>query len=458
MITRTIAQVAEMANAQLSLPTNDSILVKGVTIDTRKIQGNELYVPLVGTNVDGHQFVRQAYEQGAAASFWKKDVPNPPADIPLLFVDDPLLAMQQLATAYRNQLDVQIIGITGSNGKTSTKDIVAQLLSAKYKVQKTLGNYNSQQGLPLMLLSIEEDTDIMVLEMGMSALGQISRLTQMAQPNVAILTNIGESHLEELGSRENIATAKFEITEGLSEHGLFVYDGDEPLLQAKLAEQTPSYKIKSFGMQKDADVYPISMNLVDNGTTFTCNLLEGAVHLPVLGLHQVKNTLAAITVATHLGVSEAEINQQLASLQLTGMRMETIDGIHDALIINDAYNASPTSMKAAIQLLDELDTYEKKIVFVADMLELGKDEVDFHKQIGAYIAQTSITHVFSYGNLAKHITDHIDSLQTNQVTQHVLEKDQVIDKLLQILDHNTVLLLKGSRGMKLEEVLPSLTK
>lgn len=443
-----------MSDATLSDPAAGNKQISGVSIDTRQIQNDQLFIPLPGTNTDGHQFVEKAYQSGAGAAFWKKDIPDPPDNVPLLFVDDPLLAMQNLARSYREELGVTIIGITGSNGKTTTKDMIAQVLSGTYKVQKTAGNYNSQQGLPLTLLSLEESTEIMVLEMGMSALGQIEKLSYIAKPDIAVITNIGESHLEELGSRENIATAKFEITKGLKPNGLFLFDGDEPLLLEKVQNLTYPFSKKAIGMEKNSSLYPESILVNENGTTFRANILPDiTIKLPVLGLHNVKNALFAIAIANYMNVPDRTIQQQLESLRITKMRLETHQGQNGSLIINDAYNASPTSMRAAISLVDQLSNFTNKILVLGDMLELGSKEAVFHKEIGHYIAQYEIQYVFTYGDLAEDIAEGVMERNNKIIVKSFSDKKEITEELSSLLDEQTAVLLKASRGMKLEEIL-----
>lgn len=211
----------------------------------------------------------QAFEKGASCSLWLKDEPNPPKDVPLLFVEDSGLALQQMARMYRNELKAKFIGITGSNGKTSSKDILASLLSPFYKVQKTIGNFNNELGLPLTILSLDEDTEIAVLEMGMSGFGEIEFLSTLAKPHYAVITNIGEAHMQDLGSREGIAKAKFEIIKGFDSEGVLCYDGDEPLLRA-LIEITPQLRSKSFGFQQGNDLMIREIETTEKGVPLYC--------------------------------------------------------------------------------------------------------------------------------------------------------------------------------------------
>ncbi|MET3698550.1 UDP-N-acetylmuramoyl-tripeptide--D-alanyl-D-alanine ligase [Bacillus oleivorans] len=457
MITKTLEQVAAITNAKLSIPERGQEYIQGVSINTRSIEKGQLFVPLAGEKTDGHQFVEQAFEKGASAAFWKRDLPNPPSGFPLLFVDDPLEALQMMAKAYRDSLKVKVVGVTGSNGKTTTKDMIAKILSGTYSVQKTIGNYNNHIGLPLTLLSLREDTEVIVLEMGMSARGEIQFLSKLARPDVAVITNIGEAHLEDLGSREGIAEAKFEIIAGLNANGLFVYDGDEPLLQAKVQSRSGEFQVISFGKSDNCDYYPMSVEAKGEGTEFIVQALPRTkMFLPVLGLHNVKNALAAIAVARFLQVDEENIKNQLESLSLSAMRMESHKGYNGALVINDAYNASPTSMKAAIELVQSLENYPKKVLVLGDMLELGPKEKEFHKEIGHFISADHIQYVYTYGPLARFIAKGIREKGKPIEVKEFSSKDELRNEVKGRLDEQTVLLVKGSRGMKLEEVLEGL--
>ncbi len=214
----------------------DGVMVTGVSIDSRTVKEGDLFIPFRGEQVNGHHYVQRAFEQGAVASLWMKDEPNPPAGLALVFVESPEIALQEIARAYRDTLHCKVIGITGSNGKTSTKDLVASVLAPYFNVRKTEGNFNNELGLPLTILSLDADTEIAVLEMGMSGFGEISFLSKLAKPHFAIITNIGEAHMQDLGSRAGIAKAKFEIIDGLQQGGKLFYDGDEPLLRELVAK------------------------------------------------------------------------------------------------------------------------------------------------------------------------------------------------------------------------------
>lgn len=456
MIKRTLQQLFEMIKVENDLTAFKDTVISGVSIDSRKIENGNLFIPFKGEHSDGHQFVESAIKDGAAAALWEKDVPNPPLHLPILVVENTLLALQQLATEYRNTLNVKIVGVTGSNGKTTTKDMTASLLSLQYKVQKTEGNFNNEIGLPLTILGLEEDTEFAVLEMGMSSKGEIDFLTRLARPEAAIITNIGESHLLDLGSREAIAEAKLEIVNGLSDSGIIVYYGDEPLLH----EQVPVIKSnvirKTFGRSPQNDLYPLEIEQNDAGSTFKVNITNIEFVLPVLGTHNVLNALAAMAVANYFQVPFGKMNNGFAELKLTNMRTELLKGKKGEKIINDAYNASPTSMHAAIELISELTGCKNKILVLGDMLELGPLEEEFHLKMGESIDPDKVNYVFTFGKLGEFIAKGAKENFSSDRVFSFMEKEPLIEKLQTLVDEQTIVLVKASRGMKLEEVVKGL--
>ncbi|WP_050613767.1 UDP-N-acetylmuramoyl-tripeptide--D-alanyl-D-alanine ligase [Bacillus testis] len=452
MIKRTLKQIAEMLDVEC--PRFQDTEIHGVTIDSRKAGEGQLFVPFAGEHTDGHIHVEQAIADGAGAALWKKDRPNPPEHLPILLVEDPLEALQKLAESYLQQTNAKVVGITGSNGKTTTKDMTASLLAQKYKVHKTAGNYNNHLGLPLTILDMEEDTEIAVLEMGMSSKGEIELLSRLAKPSVAIITNIGESHLLDLGSREAIAEAKMEITTGLREDGVLIYHGDEPLLHDKLADS--KWNVLSFGRSDQNDIYPLKIDAATDHTVFTSNLYPEPMTLPILGNHNVLNALAAIMAARQFGIEPDEVKKGLADLKVTNMRMEMVEGKQGEKIINDAYNASPTAMRAAIDLVCALKGFKHKILVLGDMLELGPEEVQFHKMIGESIQHEAIDQLFTYGELGAYIAEGATDNLGSENVFIFQDKEALIEELKKHVSANDLVLVKASRGMKLEDVVLAL--
>lgn len=449
---KTLKQLAAWLNIE-QLEFGDTV-VSGISIDTRTIQPGDLFVPFRGVQTNGHRFVEQALAKGAGASLWMKDEPNPPVGVPLLFVDDSELALQHMARAYRAEHKAKFIGITGSNGKTSTKDILAGALSPFFKVQKTIGNFNNQLGLPITILQLDEDTDIAVLEMGMSGFGEIEFLTKLAQPHFAIITNIGEAHMQHLGSREGIAKAKFEIIQGLQGDGQLFYDGDEPLLRS-LVSASNGLQAKSFGLGPGNELFATNIQEVSEGSQFeTYGVLAGVYTISVLGKHQVKNTLSAMLIAQALGLTDEQIRASLKEVRLTDMRMQLIEGNNGALFINDAYNAAPTSMKAALQFVHSSSMRPEKWLVLGDMLELGSDEEKFHAALAEEIDVNEISYICLYGPRMKVLADKLATkMDAGRLVYTENNYAPIIDKLKLNAGKDSLVLLKGSRGMKLETIL-----
>ncbi len=463
MISRSLEEIYRMLGTEAVKSTEllSGIAIGGVSTDTRTIQTGSLFVPLIGDQFDGHAYAAEAFAKGAAAALWQTDRPNPPVGAPLIFVKDSLAAMQQLAKAYRRQLPVRIIGITGSNGKTTTKDLVAAVLATTFKVHKTKGNLNNHIGLPLTLLQIEEDTEFAVVEMGMSGRGEIEFLSGLAEPEAAVITMIGEAHMLQLGSREEIARAKTEILSGLRKDGLFVYNGDEPLIEQVLPEMKAPLSLKSirFGRSAENDIYPVSIELDREGTHFTINRSGYPdFYIPLLGAHNVINALAAIALAAHFGVEPAAIASGLASLQMTSMRIEKLTAASGITVLNDAYNASPASMKAALKLIEQMTGYGRKFVVLGDMLELGDKEEQFHREIGVSLSPDHIDYIFTFGRLGGIIADEAAKRYPRERVKAFTDKSLLVEELTALAAPGDVVLVKGSRGMRLEQVVHALLK
>ncbi|MBQ0140681.1 MAG: UDP-N-acetylmuramoyl-tripeptide--D-alanyl-D-alanine ligase [Kurthia sp.] len=449
---KTVQQVAQWLGDTNTFDAN--LVVTGISINTRTLQPGDLFIPFKGESVNGHKYVKQAFEAGAVATLWQKDEPNMPTDVPVILVDDAEEALQTMAKAYRQTHQATFIGITGSNGKTSTKDLVAGTLSPYYKVQKTEGNFNNQLGLPLTILSLDEDTQFAILEMGMDGYGQIELLTKLARPHHVVITNIGEAHMEALGSRAGIAKAKFEIIQGLQENGKLFYDGDEPLLQELVAKESQLETV-SFGFGTSNAMYADAIEADEFGSRFTTHgLIEGNFMIQVLGSHQVKNTLAAIGIAQAVGLSNNQIEASLKNVSLTNMRMQLVNGHNDILFINDAYNAAPTSVRAALQFVATTNLRKDKWIVLGDMLELGDLELTYHRELIEAIDFNEVNQICLYGPRMEELYKEI---QEKQPQANVLWTPADYEPIIQLIekqaDAHTLILLKGSRGMALETIL-----
>lgn len=448
---KTVQQVANWL--QQEAVNGQQEWITGVSINTRTLQPGDLFIPFKGEKTNGHQYIQQAIEAGAAATLWQKDEPNMPTNIPVILVDDAEEALQQMAKAYRAEHQATFIGITGSNGKTSTKDLLAGTLMPYYKVQKTEGNFNNQLGMPLTILSLDEDTEFSILEMGMDGFGQIEFLTKLAKPHHVIITNIGEAHMEALGSRAGIAKAKFEIIQGLQENGRLFFDGDEPLLQ-ELVAQEKGLQTTSFGFESTNDLYADQIETNEEGSQFEVHgLLNGQFMIPVLGSHQVKNTVAVMGVAHTIGLTDDQIRTSLKQVSLTNMRMQLVT-CGSLLFINDAYNAAPTSVRAALTFMSTTQMRPNKWVVLGDMLELGEQEEQYHHDLIESIDFDEIQTICLYGSRMKVLYEAIKmQYPTVDVVWSEQAYEPIIQKIEQQADEKTMILLKGSRGMALETIL-----
>lgn len=451
-----------MCGGNLIHEQHQNLQIKGVFTDSRNIKQGSLFVPLAGERFDGHVYAQAALEEGAGATLWQRDRGEAPEG-PVIVVEDTLTALQKLSGSYLAEVDCRVVGITGSNGKTTTKDIVFALLQSTYKVHKTGGNFNNHIGLPLTILEMPEDTEIIVLEMGMSGRHEIECLSNIAHPDVAVITNIGEAHLLQLGSRHEIARAKLEITSGMEPGGLLVYYGDEPLIPKVLAERETvkpeGLQTFTFGLDQSNDDYPTGMMFHSRGIIFTSLLHpEEGLDLPLLGQHNVVNCLAALAVANHFGVNGENIRTSLSELNLTGMRIEQIVATSGLTILNDAYNASPTSMKAAIDAMQSLKGYHHKIAVLGDMLELGPNEKEFHAEIGQYAATKKVDVLYTYGSLSAETADAAKKVRPDMNVFAFTNKAELIPHLIKRLHSKDIVLVKASRGMKLEEIVDALVR
>lgn len=429
-----------------------------VMIDSRKSVENGLFVPLIGEHFNGHRFIKQAIENGAAASLWLEREPLPsdlPPKFPLFLVGDTLEALQSIAKSYLYQCHPKVIAITGSNGKTTTKDMVFSTLRGAFRTYQTQGNLNNHIGVPLTILSMPEDTEVLILEMGMNHFGELTFLSQLAKPDIAIITNIGESHVEFLGSRKGIAKAKLEIINGLKRNGTLIVDGDEPLLSNI---HTKAFRIIRCGYGEDNDWRITDLKESAEGYRFSMNHEDDEYAVPVLGRHNVKNAVYSLAAARILGVNRKVIKEGLKNLSLTKMRFEKVRGLNGSLLINDCYNASPTSMKASLETVKALPGFEKRVAVLGDMYELGSDEEQLHRSVAEVLAPP-LTHVVTIGRKGAWIAGPLRENEKNGtlVVRSFSAKEDALPYLKTLLDGRTVMLFKASRLLQLEKLVEALS-
>ncbi|MBC8016426.1 MAG: UDP-N-acetylmuramoyl-tripeptide--D-alanyl-D-alanine ligase [Sporomusaceae bacterium] len=420
----------------------------GICTDTRKVKSGDLFIPLVGETFDGHDFIDQAVKNGAKGILSSRPDIVVPSNIILIMVDDTLMALQGLARFHRQRFTIPIIAITGSNGKTTTKDMTAAILSSQLNVLKTEANYNNEIGLPLTLLQLTEQHEVAVVEMGMRGAGQIRQLARIALPTIAIITNVGETHIELLGSIEAIAAAKAELLEVIPANGLTILNADDHYVR-EMAKQVRS-RVTLFGLEQgNIKADQIQNNI--QGMDFECHSAQGefSIHVPTIGKHNIYNALAAIAAGLEVGLTAEDISCGLRTFNASPMRLH-VEAMGDYIIINDAYNASPMSMTAAIDTLVEV-AKGRKVVVLGDMLELGDIGAAAHRQIGEKLAQCRIDIVVTVGMLASYTAQAaIDGGIAAVACYSHNEASEALKKLIKPSD---TILIKGSRGMKMENMV-----
>ena len=435
---------------------NVDMVVKNISTDSRSVNEGDLFIPIEGEKFDGHAYIKDAIRGGATCILASKDsfIENV-LDVSVIKVRDTREAYLDIARYYRQKFNISIIGVVGSVGKTSTKDMIASVLGTKLNVLKTKGNLNNDIGVPRTVLEIDDSDDVAIIEMGMNHKGEISKLTRVVMPDYVVISNIGVSHIENLGSRYNILKAKLEVLEGLNKSGVVFLNKDDDMLSGAIDEI--GFEVVTYGIKSDCDYRAI--NIKDNGEdgiNFDISL-GGRIYnieIKAVGMHNVYNALAGIAVGMKLGIPIHDIILGISNFKSGKMRLN-IDDRLGVKIINDSYNASPDSMKAAIDVLDTVSKSRRSIAVLGDMLELGDFSKDEHRKIGEYINEKDIDCVVTVGNDSEYIAKellnrgHLDiySFPSNRDTTEFLND---------FIKKDDVILFKGSRGMKLEEIITGL--
>lgn len=437
-----------------NIDTKD-IFIKNVSIDTRNIKPGDLFIPIIGENFDGHNFINDAFEKGAVACLSQENID---ANNIVINVKDTKKALKDFATYYRSLFNIPVVALTGSSGKTTTKDMIASCLSIKYKTLKTEGNFNNEIGLPLTIFNIEEDTEVVVLEMGMNHFGEIRNLSEIAKPDIALITNIGVSHIENLGSREGILRAKYEIFDYLKENGIKVLNGDDDML-CTLKEENNKLKTYFYSINKKLDAY--ATNIKENGIngiSATINYFNKSfnVLLSLPGKHMISNALAVTLVCESLGLKEDEIKKGLETFKPSKMRMDIIK-TDKYTIINDVYNANPNSMKASLDVLATLEG--RKVAILGDMFELGNYSNDMHYEIGKYAVEKDIDELIFIGDYSYYMLQGAkDNIKNNSSINYFKTQDEFINNVDNLLKIGDIILVKASRGMKLENTVDKIMR
>lgn len=447
----TIGQITEAVKGELLLgdPKDE---IGGVSTDSRKVSEGDIFFPLIGEQHDAHDFIPQAVDRGCRAFVISRKSEGLNGQFNIILVDDTTKALQELAAYYLSLFSMIKIGVTGSTGKTTTKEMLYWIFSEKYKTARNLGNFNNHIGLPLTVLSIPQGTEAGIFEMGMSELGEIDLLAKLVRPDIGIITNIGISHIENLGTRENILKAKLEITNYFTTDGILIVNEDNDFLSR--SDVTGNYKVVTTG--ETGRSHFIISNILDNGEDgieFTIEHKEELQNfrLGIPGRHNAYNGALAVAAAVSCGITMAEAAKGLLKLEITDKRLN-IKGKNGMKIIDDTYNASPDSMKAAIDVLIATKGY-RKIAILADMFELGEDSDAFHAEVGRYAGESSVDVLIAVGSQARYIYEAAKEIIGESKVHYYETKELLMADIGSMISSGDVILLKGSRGMAMDQVV-----
>lgn len=453
-----VKEILDITKGQLIIG-NENLECENFSKDTRTIQKGDIYIGIKGEKFDGSQFWSQALDNGADAVIIENIEIEPKqlekySNKTIIKVENTLEALYEIARYKRSLYNIPVIAVTGSVGKTSTKDVIASVVSTKYKTLKTEGNNNNNIGLPLTILKLK-DHEALVIEMGMNHFGEISLLTSIAKPTLAVITNIGTSHIGNLGSRENILKAKLEILEGMAKPKVII-NNDNDLLHDWYLQNQEKLEIHTFGIQNESELNGQNINLHEDGSEFTAVSKTQSLNIqvPVGGEHFVYNALSATQVGRNLGISNEQIQKGIAQFELTKKRMDIRKLQNGATLINDAYNASYESMKASLEYLENY-TGVRKIAVLGDMFELGEFSKELHKKVGQEVAKRNIDILICRGQEAKHIIQEAEKNIKIQ-TKFFNNNEEIVENLCQELRNGDVVLVKASNGMKFFEICQKL--
>ena len=446
-------EIAEVLSAKNDVTQFENVPLRNAEFDSRLIESGDLFVPLKGAR-DGHNFIATAFSQGAVATLSERPV----AEGAYILVDDVLTAFQRLAQYYLEKMQVDVLAVTGSNGKTTTKDMLAQLLATSYKTYKTQGNYNNEIGLPYTVLHMPENTEKLVLEMGQDHLGDIHLLSELAKPKTGIVTLVGEAHLEFFGSRAEIAQGKMQIADGLRKDGLLIVPADKIVNEFLPAD----CKLVRFG--PDADIFLMRLEERKDSLSFDCNFLEQRIDLPVTGKYNATNAMIAAYAALQEGVSEAAIAQAFSELELTRNRTEWKKAGNGADILSDVYNANPTAMRLILETFSTIPANPggRKLAVLADMKELGADSKSMHGSMITSLNPEIVTDLFLYGQDMEALYDYAKEIYPPGKVHYFIKNDekdqfeQMTKAVREKLTPADQILLKGSNSMNLAKLVEDL--
>ncbi len=426
-----------------------------ITTDSRSEVANGLFIPLKGEKFDAHDFIQGVFDKGVIATLTSEDLVRDNR-LCTIKVENTSKAILDIARYYRSKFEIPVIGITGSVGKTSTKEMISAVLSGRFNVHKTAGNFNNEIGLPLTLFKLSDEHEAAVIEMGMNHFDEIHRLSLTALPQISVITNVGTSHIENLGSREGILKAKLEILDGMKKDGVLIINGDNDLLGQDLKLDI---KKITYGLANTNKYYAENIEYKGEITTAIVNspIRKYNIEINSLGEHMVYNTLAAIAVAEELGLSEEEILRGLKNYTPVKMRMHIETYENGITVIDDTYNASPDSMEAALKVLKSYDSKGRKIAVLGDMLEMGEFGPSLHERVGKYASDIGIDALYAIGDISKNI--YKGAKNDNKINaSYYTTKDMFVNEIEECIRPGDVVLFKASRGMHFEEMLAAVGK
>lgn len=449
-----IQQIADALHAPIQNEQN--VTVTTTSFDSRQAKPDSLFVPLVADN-DGHAYIDSAVQNGATAALWQKDHTPYPTELPLILVDDTLTAFQAVAEFYLHEVAPKVVAISGSNGKTTTKDLIAAIGATKFKTLKTPENFNNEIGVPTTILAMDDDTELLVLELGMDHPGDLNKLSTMVQPDIAVLTMIGEAHIEFFKTRGRIADGKMQITDGFKSDSTLVYNGDEPLLIERVGAKDNLHSVR-FGLNSENDLFASDIEMTPTKATFTTNTSNQSFTIPLTGRYNVANALSAISVGHLLGIDDAQMADALINAPITANRTQWLDGRFGGQILSDVYNSNPTAAKEVLQSFSTVPTDGKRIAVLGDMLQLGTAAPELHASLAPDLDPEKIQQVYLVGELMEALAD---ALATKYPADQVhLYPSNALDDLTSALQAqltaDDILLLKGSHGIHLENVVEKL--
>ena len=446
-----VNKIVELCSGKL-LCGDGNVILKKLVIDTRMLEYGDTFVGIKGENYNGNDFLYDAVEKGANCVILDENKDITDISIPIILVSDSSKALGIIASYIRNNSDSIFIGVTGSVGKTSTRDMIYSVLNESHPTLKTENNYNNNIGLPLTISKLCDER-FAVIEMGMNHLGEISYLSNIVKPNIGVITNVGTAHIGILGSRKNILKAKLEILDGMDDSSTLIINNDNDLLHNWYEENKDKLNIKTYGIKEKSDLNAKNIKLESSNSKFDLKLngKEETINVPVGGEHFILNSLCAAMVGKVLKIDNQKIKEGIESFELTKKRMDITELENGVKVINDAYNASLESMKASLGVLSEFKE-NRKIAILGDMFELGKYSKELHKKVGEEVIKNKIDILICSGTNSKYIIEKAREKMKDENVYYLENKEEILEVLKEVIKPGDVVLLKASNGMKFYEL------